>query len=485
MRFRLHDSVLLRTVLVLFAGLVVSQSLGFVIWEADRNIAVSSLESYRIAERIASITAAVNKQPTDERPVILDAMNHPPYRVSWNDVPSTPEAELDADGRRMLDLLRHRIGGTPDDGIRVAILPSTVAPDVENLMTRAIGDDSPARTYPLPRVFAELVEGPRYWISVQLRDATWLNFSVPFVETLSFWSWRLIAPLVLSGFVVLAVSAWAVQRWVRPLEALSAAANRLGTDVNAPPLPEEGPPDVRNAAHAFNEMQHRIRRFVEDRTQMLAAISHDLRTPIMRMRLRAECVENDLEREKMMADLDEMEAIVSSTLSFAREDANYEANIIIDLVAVLRRICADLADVGLDVSFGGYGRLPFFCRPTSLRRAFTNIIENAVKYGRRARVKLVPSAHSIAIQIDDDGPGIPEAEQEKVFQPFYRLERSRNRATGGTGLGLPVARTVARAHGGDVILSNRKGGGLRVIVTLPRHSWTAKEVPKTRAAAGG
>jgi signal transduction histidine kinase len=243
--------------------------------------------------------------------------------------------------------------------------------------------------------------------------------------------------------------------------------------VNANPLPEKGPTEVATAARAFNTMAERIRRFVSDRTQMLAAIGHDLRTPITRLRLRAEFLEDEELRKKMLADLAEMEAMVTTTLTFARDDAATEPSVPLDLAALCRTVLDEAQDAHPDVeesafTYRGPERLTVHARPVALKRALANLVGNALAYGGAARVKLDPPAGGIArLEVQDDGPGVPETELEAVFAPFRRLEGSRNRETGGVGLGLPIARNILRAHGGDVVLRNKPGGGLSALVTLP------------------
>ncbi len=250
------------------------------------------------------------------------------------------------------------------------------------------------------------------------------------------------------------------------LARFAAAADRLGGDTTAPPLPEEGPEEIRRAAQAFNRMQRRIRRFVEERLYAMAAASHDLRTPITRLKLRAEFVDDEEQRTKMLRDLDEMEAILSSTIAFVREEAGDEPRTRLDLAALLAQVCENVRDGGHAVTLDAPGPLPMEGRAVALRRAFANLIGNAVTYGVSADVRAERRGNQIVVVIDDHGPGIPEAEHEKVFAPFYRLESSRSRATGGTGLGLTVAQTIVRAHGGGIVLENRPDGGLRQIVTL-------------------
>jgi signal transduction histidine kinase len=225
---------------------------------------------------------------------------------------------------------------------------------------------------------------------------------------------------------------------------------------------------VRKAAVAFNVMQGRIRRFVEDRTQMLAAISHDLRTPITRLRLRAEFVDDDEQRAKMLADLEEMEGMIAATLAFARDDAAREPRVRVDVASLVQGLVEDMAAAGGAASYTGPDTLVAEARPSALKRAVANLVDNGAKYGGAVRAYLSESPDEVVVTLDDDGPGIPEADHERVFAPFVRLETSRSRDTGGTGLGLAVARAAARAHGGDIRLANRPEGGLRVTLTLPK-----------------
>jgi signal transduction histidine kinase len=259
-----------------------------------------------------------------------------------------------------------------------------------------------------------------------------------------------------------------VRRLTRPMARLAVAAERLGRGEAVPPVPEWGPADVREATRAFNRMHARLQRFVQDRTRMLAAISHDLRTPITSLRLRAEFIEDVEIRQKILETLDDMQRMAEATLAFAREEAAREDTRVVDLSALVDSVCADLSDMGQDVTFAGAPRSRYLGRPSSLKRALSNLIENAVSYGQRARVTLEGGDDEWRIVIDDDGPGIAEADIERVFAPFVRLEESRNLETGGVGLGMAISRSIVRGHGGDITLANRQGGGLRVTVRLPK-----------------
>ena len=277
-----------------------------------------------------------------------------------------------------------------------------------------------------------------------------------------------IVMLLLGGIVI----TLAVRQLLVPVKTLAAAAELFGRDVvNAKPLPEKGPIEIVTAAKAFNTMAARIRRFVEDRTFLLTAIGHDLRTPITRLKLRAEYMEDDEQRAKMLADLDEMEAMVAATLAFGKDITTTEPVTRLDLASLLRTILDEAADMDPGhaemLDYQGPQHMPVNARPLALKRALSNLITNAMKYGDAARVKLhAPVKGVVRIDIEDSGPGIPEEEMERVFEPFRRLETSRNRETGGSGLGLSIARNIVRAHGGDITLANQEAG-LRVCVTLP------------------
>lgn len=291
------------------------------------------------------------------------------------------------------------------------------------------------------------------------------------------WSPGSMASTLVMAVAIVAFSWWASGWVTAPMADFARASERLGMGVNAPPMAEDGPEEVRTTARAFNQMQARIRSFVEDRLRMLAAISHDLRGPITRLRLRIEQIEIDADAQrKMLADLDEMSQMVESSLAFARDEATNEISQPVDLAALLNTLCDDAVDAGHRADFDWDGRLVFQGRPLAMKRLFANLIDNAVRYGGEVKVRASSDQHMVQVIIEDEGPGIPEDQTENVFKEFFRLERSRNKRTGGIGLGLPTARSIARAHGGDIVLQNRPGGGLRATVTLPRPRRSDAEV---------
>ena len=308
-------------------------------------------------------------------------------------------------------------------------------------------------------------------IALEFPDRGWLVLRVPIPPPRPWHSPTFLLAFVLMTAAAAILSIWAVRRLTGPVSLLAEAAERLGRDVNAPPLPEHGPDEVRRAAAAFNTMAARIRRFVQDRTFLLTAIGHDLRTPITRLKLRAEFIDDDEQRQKFMADLDELDAMVSATLVFGRDTADTEPAVPFDLVALLRTVLDDCADarpeVAESLTFSGPAHLTVTGRILALKRSFANLVGNAVKFGDCAHVTLLVREGLATVSIEDEGPGLPPDELERIFEPFYRVEDSRNRETGGTGLGLPIARNILRAHGGDVVLGNRAGGGVRAVATLP------------------
>lgn len=300
-----------------------------------------------------------------------------------------------------------------------------------------------------------------------LAGGSWLLFQAGLPDGGGDVSLQFLLSMAVMAVVLLGASIVAVRQATRPLAALAAAADRLGRDVAAPALEEEGTAETRRAARAFNEMQAKLRHLLESRMQMLAAISHDLRTPLTLLRLRVENLSETEEASRMLATITEMEAMIASMLAFARNETVTEPRRRTDLTALLESLVDDMADAGLSVAAGRLDPVVAEVRPAALKRAVGNLVDNAVKYGGAARASLVATPGEIEIRIEDDGPGLPPEEIVRVVEPFYRAERSRSRETGGVGLGLAIAQTIAEAHGGRLSLANREEGGLRASITLP------------------
>ena len=437
-----------RTALVLLLGLTLVQAAGLLIHALDRVDLQRFAQAREISARGFALWRTVVLAPPDRRAALLADI----------DLPPGIEASLDE-----------------EPAVEPGARPPP-PPDMRLFRLEQLAGAGPPRFRPREARFAHLGGPGHFAASLRLPDGPWLNLRVQVPPPRPWHSETFLAAFAVMTLTAAALILWAVRRLTRPVRALAEAADRLGRDVNAPPLPEQGAPtEVATAAHAFNTMAGRIRRFVSDRTQMLAAIGHDLRTPITRLRLRAEFMEDDEQRRKMLADLDEMEAMIAATLAFARDDAAAEPSVPLDLAALCRTVLDEAADAHPEaaerIAYAGAPRLVVTARPVALKRALANLVGNALAYGGAARLALSPPeapGRPVRLVLEDDGPGIPPGELEAVFQPFRRLEGSRNRETGGTGLGLPIARNILRAHGGDVVLQNRPGGGgLRAVVTLP------------------
>jgi signal transduction histidine kinase len=422
-----------RITLVLIGGLFLTLVASIGIASIGGPFGDDQLRYPRLVGRLATVAAIAGSVPGERRPELLERVARPPLDAHWSPTAQPPtEAATDWLTRHMSRDLQQALG---DLGPAAIVI-----------------DDSPA-------------EQVAAWL--QLADGSWLSVSVDREALGSLWPLRFGLGLsVLTGGIAL-LAVWAARRVTVPLGRFAQAAGRLGTDVNAPPMAEAGPSEILQAARAFNQMQERIQRLVDDRTRMLAAIAHDLRTVLTRLRLRAELIDDTEQQRKAIADLDAMATMLDETLAFARDDGAGESRQDVDLAALMRSLCDDVADVGQPVHYLGPDRLRFPCRPVALRRALANLIDNAVKYGGVAEVGLQGGADAVRLTVEDRGPSIPAAAREQVFQPFFRLEPSRSRATGGTGLGLAVARTIVHHHGGEITLDDRPGGGLVVRVILP------------------
>ncbi len=308
----------------------------------------------------------------------------------------------------------------------------------------------------------KLNEGEWFYLAALLPKPDLLSQSeyLP-ADRLLFLALLLAILLVLGGLLV---------RWLsRPLAKLAQAAERLGKDIDGPSLKERGPLEIQATARAFNRMQQRLQRFIEDRERLFSAISHDLKTPITRLRLRAEMLDSSDDRERFGRDLEELERMVSGALECARGTDIHEQVQPIDIMALVESLQDNAAVLGHRVTIVGEVGPPFWGKPMALKRCLSNLIDNAIFYGQSAEVELRNSADNLEFFIRDRGPGIPESSLDQVFEPYYRLESSRNRYTGGTGLGLSIARNIAHAHGGELKLSNCEKGGLQVHLRLPRH----------------
>ncbi|WP_438483047.1 sensor histidine kinase [Oleiharenicola lentus] len=454
-----------RLIGLMLLALALSQGVSLIVYRYERAHAVRTMMREECLGRASSAVQLMNATARPERDEVLRLVNTPLARY-WMSA-SAPQALPDWEATAKAALLHPVLGNS---GVET---PSLFDPE-QDLCVANPGEweSHPASYWPIgmPLQLVELRKWNGYGIVVKLSDGAWLNMVYAKPAHLSNTT---PAPgyyvTLLSTVIIFSFAAWLIARHIaQPLRHLTKAAERLGRGEEVAMLVEEGPDDIRKTMSTFNRMQVRLRRFVEDRTRMLAAIGHDLRTPITSLRLRAEFIRETETREKILATLAEMQAMTEASLAFASSEASAEVTRSVDLSSLLESLCDDLAELGWKVNFIGKGeKIAYLCRPDALRRALRNLIENAVRYGECARVDVKPSAENVEIIVQDDGPGISEEDRERVFAPFVRLEASRNGSTGGVGLGLAIARSIVRAHGGDIVLS-AGSPGLCVRVTLPR-----------------
>jgi signal transduction histidine kinase len=324
---------------------------------------------------------------------------------------------------------------------------------------------------PIPTPFFEPRDGSglqRYDVSVGFPDGDSAVFRIGHMPRGAPLSRNLFVNLALL-VVILVIALYVMARSItRPLSNLVSAAEGLGRNVRQPKLEEKGARELRDAARAFNTMQDRLQRYLDSRTRVLAAMSHDLKTPLTRLRLQVEtALEDPAIQARFSKELDEMESMVRGALALFRGLDDDETSTPIDINALVATLQTEFTEMGADVTVEGQATQTFTGKPQALKRCLTNLVANAVKFGVRARI-LVEDGAALVIRVRDEGPGIPPEELEKVFEPFYRVESSRNRDTGGTGLGLSIARDVAQAHGGSLVAQNLGGGGLEALLVLPR-----------------
>ena len=402
--------------------------------------------------RVAALLDILDRTAVADRSTILAAAQIPQVHLRLLD---TPAPNLGNRGEPDAEVMRHRI-----EAALTTPRPVIVA-DRYRLADEKAGPAG-GRVENGTWIEASLANGQWLLIVANLdppppNDPVAAEFSLA-----SFVAW-----VVLSLALAALLSAVAARRLIKPLSELSAAVDHLGASGDDPPIPPHGPREVEGAIRAFNRMRERLRRFNDDRTRMMAAMSHDLRTPLTRLRMRIEMADGLDDQQKMLDELDMMNGMVESVLSFARDDAKQEPRSLVDLSALVEGICEDAADTGDSVTFVGPRDVTISCRPSAIRRAVSNLVDNAVKYGKSAAVSLTPESERVVIVVDDEGPGIPRNERERVFEPFYKIGSSRDPETGGVGLGLSVTRSIIWEHGGDIVLANRKVGGLTVRIELP------------------
>jgi signal transduction histidine kinase len=391
-----------------------------------------------LLEKVSLLSKLIEASPVAQRQRLAAAASDSTLNVSWHI------------SRETLDL------PTVPDAVR-----RTAEPQVQRLFS------DPERRLEAYQPSDWPQQNGHYALLVQLTDGSWLMFNV-LSRSWGLGQWQrdlivIVLVLLSTGLVALI----ATRRLARPLQQFAEGARRFGVDFRAPPIEPVGPQEIRQAILAFNAMQAQLQHFIKDRTQMLAAISHDLRTPLTRMRLRGEFIEDPEQQQRLFRDVDEMQVMINTSLEFFRDDARLEQATPFDLAELLHTLMDDYRDQFIDITFSGPSHLVYFGRPLGLKRVITNLLDNAIKYACEPAIELLEGDEQLTIRILDRGPGIPVENHEQVFAPFFRLEGSRNKSTGGMGLGLSAARAIVLEHGGTLTVRNRRAGGLEAKVVLP------------------
>jgi signal transduction histidine kinase len=455
----LPSSLFGRLILVLAVGLVTAQFLGAALSVYERDQALIYYSDHQWAEHDAEVVRLMDTLPPHEEKAIASIRMTPALSVSVlpAHTPIPPQAHpQDHDGRVFEAMLRRLL---PGHRIRGYLLRFPVP----GLRTRSLFG---------------LGYRTRSIVEVKLRNGRWVAFNFLRPLELHQWPYPLLAYLAVVLGAVILLSYVAVRILTRPLSQLAEAAERLGEDLNRPPLPEDGPTEVSHAAHAFNWMQSRLRRMFDSRTQLITAISHDLRTPITRMRLRAEMLEDETVRRKFIHDLEDMEAMTNGALEYLRGLNGAAAKERLDFASLVETVVLDRIEVGQNIAFKRpKSRIPVLGSPLQLRRVLDNVLDNAFAYGRDPEVSLRCERTHVVCRIRDHGPGIPEDKLPHVLEPYYRLDPARGGSVRNLGLGLSIAQGIVTQHGGHLKLRNAPGGGLEVTLTLPLESGAPSTLP--------
>lgn len=465
-----------RFVLIMIVGVLTAQLASYTIWTSQvRSSQLEQLDelSQNIAYSVASTMRFFRSLPYEYRHIVLDQLRNMggtrffvsvnERRIPVQDIGSGPEKALVVDNFR--EILARELS------ISDVLVEFSRPETLRMYNNEVLLHDLPPR-WGQHSLLMEPLSPPILVVQMELGPETWLYVAtlLPVADLFNESRWmsgeRLLAGLMVL-LTVIGLSLLGIRSVTRPLARMARAARQLGDDLDAPPLRETGPREVAATAVAFNRMQERICEQVDERERLFSAVSHDLKTPITRMRLRAEMLDDPLQRERFCASLDELDLLVKGALASVKGFDLHEAMQAVDPCAVLEELAGELALQGGEVTLSGHAA-PLTVKPLAFKRCLANLVENAVFYGRRAEVALDDSAQRLSIAIRDHGPGIPEAQRERVFAPFVRLEPSRSRNTGGSGLGLGIARHIARALGGEITLANHPQGGLLVTLSIPR-----------------
>lgn len=472
-------------ILLLVAVVAASQILSLLFLSGERRIVARTSHLNSVMDRLVSEAEAYTPKTTRQLPFVLYENTSPPSSmfVSRNnharragsggldlDIAARVSKELRAADISFI-AVDAKIVSLSDRGNRPRPRPMRPPPPrPDNSMRDRPREDRPELyRAPVPRN-AGRQPGPGFEeliVSVELEPGIWLNSLAPYYSAEAI-SMRAIATSISILFVAIILAVLIARRMTKPIKDMGLAAERLGRGEQVDPLPVSGPRDVASSVQAFNTMQDRLGKMLEEQRATLRAVGHDLRTPITALRIRAESIADEHTRDKIVSGLDTLSEMMEEILNWSRDLSATENLASVRLDALIETIAEDYTDQGANLTFvPSSSAIVINCRRLSLRRAITNLIDNALKYAGSAELKLIPTSKEISIEVTDDGPGIPDHKLKDVLEPFVRIETSRNRDTGGMGLGLSIARSIALAHGGALHISNAENRGVRAVITLP------------------
>lgn len=434
-----------RTTLVLLGAVALVHVSSVLVYEAGVRTHALTTRTHDIAERIAAARQVIDRTPPTARPTIAADLSTHALRLAWPAGTTAGLGEVAAQ-QSSKDLVAELLALN----VHAVAVVAPAEPDVSTDQVTA--------------GLVTLVDGSHFRYVAALG-----------VQADQHAHAALLSTSVMVGGILL-VSVLLVRTIAAPLRRLAAAADRIGHDVEPTFVPAEGPTEVQHVAQAFNAMQDRLRRLISDRTQALAAVSHDLRTPITRLRLRAGFIGDKETQARVLADLDEMNAMIEATLTYLKGTRDTEEKRPTDLPSMISTLVDDLVDRGYQATWDGPAHAVLVIRPMAIKRALANLLHNAAAHGQSAHLTLEAEGPYVRIEIADSGPGIPDADLARVLEPFQRLDNSRNRETGGVGLGLTIAAQAIAGEGGKLTLRNRPAGGLEVVVLLPRQAQRHEEI---------
>ncbi len=454
-----------RLLTILLVGLMVPQLLSGLVHLYDRDSVLHQTIGADSADKISSIVTLLDSIDIQSRPAVIDAINGYPLEVSLGNFKNHSNHSTSENNEGLVHLFKEYLQqGLPlGYEAHVEIVESRHSLDIirhgrPNIETQLINNDSQSIL---------LIQS--FHVQIKLKDGVWADFHYFLPKKIFEWPVRLVVALLVLMVAVLFLT-WIAVRWVtRPLSTLSQAAEALGKNIKSPPLDVKGPTEVKLATMAFNTMQERLVKFVSDRVRILSAVSHDLKTPITRLRLRLELLDDKKLSNEIKGDLDHMEKMVNTTLSFMRGTEKNELRKKVNLEALLESLQEDFRVLGMPFEIHGKVEKLLYIQLVSIRRCLTNLLENAYRYGNgEVSVEIQDHKETVEIVIYSNGDSIPDKDLDKIFEPFYRLEESRNNKTGGTGLGLSIARNIAIEHGGSLRIENASKGGVSAYLILPK-----------------